>query len=134
LHNAANGADLVDVLCLGLVDRGIVLGGQKDLAIAAEGLFQGTHAGFAAHDKRRHHIRKNHHVPDGHHGQLALLGLFAGSGHSAPRELDAQKQPWLGGRFLSACSDCTAERKKKRAAGAAGRTKPEWPVASRFNV
>jgi hypothetical protein len=81
LHDVADRADLVDVLGLGLVDGGVVLGGEKDLAIAAECLFERTHAGLAAHHEGRHHIGEDDHIADGHHGQLARLVFFAGHGH-----------------------------------------------------
>ena len=81
LHDVADGADLVDFLGLGLVDGGVVLGGEKDLAVAVERLFEGAHARLAAHHEGRHHVGEDHHVPDGHHGQLARLGLFAGCSH-----------------------------------------------------
>ncbi len=83
LHDAADGADLVDVLGLGLVDGGVVLRGEEDFAIAAEGLFEGAHAGFAADDEGRHHIGEDDHVADGHHGQLARLVFVAGHSHEA---------------------------------------------------
>src|ERR1039458_7465105 len=50
LHDVADGADLVDVLGLGLVDGGVVLGGEEYLAVAAESLLEGAHAGLAAHN------------------------------------------------------------------------------------
>ena len=77
LHDVADGADLVDLLGLGLVDGGVVLGGEKDLAVAVERFFKRAHAGEAADHEGRHHVREDHHVPDGHHGQLARLGLFS---------------------------------------------------------
>ena len=61
-----------------------MLSGEKDLAVAAERLFKGAHAGLAAHHEGRHHVREDDHVPDGHHGQLARFGLFAGCGHKFP--------------------------------------------------
>ncbi len=81
LHNVADGADLVDFLGLGFVDRGVVLRGEKDLAVAVERFFQRTHAGLPAHHEGRHHVGEDHHVPDGHHGQLAGFGLFARRRH-----------------------------------------------------
>jgi hypothetical protein len=81
LHDVADGADLVNVLGLGLVDGGVVLGGEENLAVAGQGLFEGAHAGLAAHDERRHHIGEDDHVADGHHGQLARLVFFARHGH-----------------------------------------------------
>ncbi len=73
--------DLIDLLGFGLVNGGIVLGGEKDLAVAGERFFEGAHAGKAAHDEGRHHVGKYHHIPDGHHGKLAWFGLIAGRGH-----------------------------------------------------
>ena len=51
-------AYLIDLVCLGLVDAGIVLGGQKDLLVRGQCLFQGANARFPSDDKRRHHIRE----------------------------------------------------------------------------
>ena len=84
LDDIADGADLVDILGLGLVHAGVVLGGEKDFAVGGEGLLEGAHAGLAAHHEGRHHVRKDDHVPDGHHGQLSRLGFFAGCGHIGP--------------------------------------------------
>ena len=81
LHDAADGADLVDVLGFGLVDGGVVLGGEKDLAVAAEGFFEGADTGLAAHDEGRHHIGEDDHIANGHHGQLARLVFIAGHSH-----------------------------------------------------
>ncbi len=81
LHDVADGADLVDVLGLGLVDGGVMLGGEKDLAVATEGLLESAHAGLAAHHEGGHHIGEDNHVADGHHGQLARLVFVAGHGH-----------------------------------------------------
>ena len=78
LHDVDDGADLVDFVRLGLVDAGVMLGGQKDLLVRGQRFFQGAHAGLAAHHKRRHHVRKDDHVADGHHGQLFGLEFFLG--------------------------------------------------------
>jgi hypothetical protein len=80
LHDVDDGADLVDVVGLGLVDGGVVLGGQKDLLVGGQSLFESAHAGLAAHDERRHHVGKDDHVPNGHHGQLLALEFFFGCG------------------------------------------------------
>ena len=40
LHDVADGADLVNLLGLGLVYAGVVLGGEEDFAVAGERLFQ----------------------------------------------------------------------------------------------
>ena len=82
LHDVDDGADLVNLIGLGLVDGGIVLSGQKDFLVRGQRLFEGPHAGLSAHDERRHHVRKDDHVPDGHHGQLLALEFFLGCGHS----------------------------------------------------
>ena len=68
LHDVADGADLIDFFGFGLVDAGIMLGGEKDFAVAGECLFERTNARLAAHDKGRNHVREYHHVPNGHHG------------------------------------------------------------------
>ena len=81
LHNVADGPDLIDLLGFRLVNGGIVLGGEKDLAVAGERFFEGAHAGKAAHDEGSHHVGKYHHIPDGHHGKLAWFSLIAGGSH-----------------------------------------------------
>src|SRR5580658_197677 len=83
LHDVADGADLVNLFGFGLVDAGVVLRGEKYLAVAGERLFKSAHAGLAAHYERRHHVGEDHHVPDGHHGQLARLVAVARRGHRA---------------------------------------------------
>ena len=114
LHDIADGPDLVDLLGLGLVDRGVVLRGEKDLAVAGERFFKSPHAGLAPHHEGRHHVRKNHHVPDGHHGQLARLGLFAGCGHSAPMSIRRTKPALGAGWLCGLSSDCTANGRNAR--------------------
>ena len=69
-------ADAVDLVGLGLVDGGVVLGGQEDLLVAGHGLFERPHAGFAPHHERGHHVRKDDHVADGHHRQTFCIGFF----------------------------------------------------------
>src|SRR5690242_3847246 len=71
LYDIDDGADLVDLIRLGFVDAGVVLGGKEDFAIAGKRLFQGANAGFASHHKWRHHVREDDDVPDGHHRQFA---------------------------------------------------------------
>jgi len=75
----ADGADLEDVLGLGLVDGGVVLGGKKDFAVAGERLFKSAHAGLAADDKGRHHVGEDDHVANRHHGQLRVSLLSRGT-------------------------------------------------------
>ena len=76
LHDIDDGADLVDLVRLGLVNAGVVLGGQKDLLVGSQRCFQGAHAGFPAHHEWGHHEREDHHVPYGHHGQLFAFEFF----------------------------------------------------------
>ena len=76
LDDIANGAYGIDILRLGLVDAGIVLGGEEDAAVAVERLFERANARFAADDERRHHVGEDHHLADGHHGQLAHLAAL----------------------------------------------------------
>ena len=76
LHDVDDGADLVDLVGLGFVDAGVVLGGQEDLLVGGQRLFQRAHARFPAHDERGHHVREDDHVPDGHHRQFFGLELF----------------------------------------------------------
>src|SRR5579884_678638 len=84
LHDVDDRADLVDLVRLRLVHAGIVLGGEKDFAIAGKRLFQCPDAGFASDHERRHHVREDDDVPNGHHGQLACFEFFPGLGHSVP--------------------------------------------------
>ncbi len=58
LHDVDDGADLVNLVRLRLVDAGVVLGGEEDPLVAGQRLFQRAHAGLAAHDERRHHVRE----------------------------------------------------------------------------
>ena len=81
LHDVDDRADLIDLVGLGFIDGGVVLGGQENLLVGRQRLFQGSYARFAAHHERRHHERKDDHVPDGHHGQLSGFELFLGCGH-----------------------------------------------------
>jgi len=82
LHDVDDGADLIDFIRFGLVDGGIVLGGQEDLFVRGKSFFQGAHAGLAANHEGRHHVRKDDHVPNRHHGQLLGFEFFLGCGHS----------------------------------------------------
>ena len=68
LDDVDDGADLEDVIGFGFVDRGVVLGGQKDFLVAGQSLFERAYARFPAHHERSHHIRKDDHVTNGHHG------------------------------------------------------------------
>src|SRR5580704_17255902 len=99
LHDVADGADLVDFLGLGLIDGGVMLGGEKDLAVAVESLFEGAHARLAAHDEGGHHIGEDHHVPDGHHGQFTRLGLVAGCSHKDTQGFRRARQGPAAGRI-----------------------------------
>ena len=81
LDDVADGAGGEDVLLRRLVLSGIVLGCQKDFAIAGKRFFQGAHAGFTADDEWSHHVRKDDHIADRHHRELAQLEIFAGFFH-----------------------------------------------------
>ena len=81
LHDVDDRAHLVNLVGFGFIDGGVMLGGQENLLVRGESLFQGAHARLAAHDERRHHEGKDDHVPDGHHGQLPGFELFLGCGH-----------------------------------------------------
>ncbi len=86
LDDVDDGADAVDFVGLGFIDRGIVLGGKKDLLVARHCLFQRPHTGFAPHDERGHHVRKDDHIADGHHRQTFCIGFFLRSKHCSPRQ------------------------------------------------
>ena len=81
LHNVYDRAHLVNLICLRLVDRCVVLRRQKYLLIRCQGLFQSAHAGFAAHHERGHHEREDDDVANRHHGQLSGFVFFFRSGH-----------------------------------------------------
>ncbi len=70
LHDVDDGADLVNLVGLGLVDAGVVLGGEENLLVAGQRLFQCADAGLPADHEGRHHERKDDDIPDGHHGEL----------------------------------------------------------------
>ena len=73
-------ADLENLVGLGLVDAGVVLGGQKNLLVAGQRLFQCAHAGLPANHERRHHVGKDDDIADRHHGEF--LGFeFLALGH-----------------------------------------------------
>ena len=76
LHDVDDRAHLIDLVGLGFVHGGVVLGGQENLLVRRQRLFEGAHARFAAHHERRHHEGKDDHVPDGHHGQLPRFRTF----------------------------------------------------------
>ncbi len=68
LHDVDDGADLVDLVGLGFIDAGVVLGGQEYLLVGRQCFFEGANAGLPSDHKRSHHVREDDHVPDGHHG------------------------------------------------------------------
>ena len=84
LHDVDDSAHLVDLIGLGFVDAGVVLGGQEDLLIGGQRLFQGTNARFPSHHKWGHHVGEDDHVTNGHHGKLFWFRIF----------------PWLWSLFL----------------------------------
>ncbi len=65
---------------LGIVDRGVMLGGEENLFFAGQSFFEGAHRCFPADDKRLHHLRKNHHIPHRHH-RNALQFIFFTAEH-----------------------------------------------------
>ena len=65
---------------LGIVDRGVMLGGEENLFFAGQRFFEGAHRCFAADDKRLHHLRKNDHIPHRHH-RNALQFIFFTAEH-----------------------------------------------------
>ena len=83
LDDIRQSADRVDFLGLGIIDRSIMLGGQKNLLVAGQGLFERADAGFATDDERRHLLRKDDHIPYRHHG-YALQFLFFPIEHAGP--------------------------------------------------
>ena len=68
LHDVDDRAYLVDLIGLGFIDAGVVLGGQENLLVGRQRLFEGANAGFPSYDKRSHHVGEDDHVADGHHG------------------------------------------------------------------
>ena len=77
LDDIDDGADLVDLVGLGLVDTGVVLGCEKNLLVASQRVLEGTHAGLPSDHEGRHHEREDHDVPDRHHGEFFSLELFS---------------------------------------------------------
>ena len=63
-----DGADLIDLIRLGLIYAGVVLRSEKDFSIAGKRLFQSADTRFASDNERRHHMREDDDVPDRHHG------------------------------------------------------------------
>ena len=76
LDDVGDGADAVDLVGTRFIDGGIVLGGEEDLLVAGQRLFERAHARLAAHHERRHHVREDDDVPDGHHRQTFGIGFF----------------------------------------------------------
>ena len=76
LNDARNGPHRVNLVGLGFVHRSIVLGGEENLLVARQGLFQGADGALAPDHERRHHVGKNHHVPNGHHRERARFTFF----------------------------------------------------------
>ncbi len=89
LHDVDDRAHLVNLVGLGLVHAGIVLGRQENLLVAGQRLFQRAHARLPAHHERSHHVGEDDHVPDGHHGQLLGFEFFLALGHHY-----SQKRRW----------------------------------------
>ena len=77
LNDVDDGADLIDLVGLGLVDTGVVLGGEKNLLVAGQSFFQGADAGLPADHEGRHHEGKDDDVADGHHGELFGLEFLS---------------------------------------------------------
>ena len=87
LHDVDDGADLINLVGFGLVHAGVMLGGEENLFVRGQRLFEGAHAGFPPDDERSHHVREDDHVPDGHHGEFSGLEFFFGSG-----QVESQKK------------------------------------------
>ena len=83
LHDVDDAADLVNLVRLGFIHTGIVLGGEEDPLVSRKRLFQGAHARLAAHHEGRHHERKDDDIPDRHHRQLAGFEFLFDQAHSA---------------------------------------------------
>ena len=81
LHDVDNRAHLINLVGLGFVHTGIVLGGKEDFLVRRQRLFQRMHARFPPHYKRSHHVREDDHVPNGHHGQFFRFEFLFGCGH-----------------------------------------------------
>ena len=81
LHNIGHRADLVNFVRARFVHRSVVLGGQKDLFVASQGVFESPNARIATHNERGHHVGENDDVPNGHHGQALGFRLFLRCDH-----------------------------------------------------
>ena len=99
LHDVDDSAHLVDLIGLGFVDAGVVLGGQEDLLIGGQRLFQGTNTRFPSHHEWGHHVGEDDHVTNGHHGKLFCLEFFLGCGHYFSQLQLAQCHPGRSGLY-----------------------------------
>jgi len=85
LHDVDDGCRLENVVGLGLVDGGVVLGGQKDLLIVLEPLR--AHGRSIPGPRRTgSSCKEDDHVPNGHHGSFLLsnFSLELGSTTRSP--------------------------------------------------
>ena len=69
LHDAAHGAEGVDLLGAGVVAGGVVLRGEEDALAAGERVIEGPDGALPPDDERDHHVREDHHVPQRDHGE-----------------------------------------------------------------
>ena len=83
LHDIGQRADGENFFGLGIVDRGVVLGGEENLSFAGQRFFERAHGGFAPDDERLHHLRENNHIPHRHH-RNALQFIFFPAKHGVP--------------------------------------------------
>jgi hypothetical protein len=69
LEDAGDGADRVDLVGVGLVDGGVVLGGEEDRAVGGERVFERAHRAGPADLEGDLGEREDHDIADGHHRQ-----------------------------------------------------------------
>jgi hypothetical protein len=69
LHHLGYDADLVHVLAQRIVDLGVLLRHQEDVALGrAQAALESAHRALAADDERGHHVGEDHHVAQRHQG------------------------------------------------------------------
>jgi len=77
LEDAGDGADAVNLLGRGLVDGGVVLGGEEDRAVGGERVFEGAHRAGPADLEGDLGEGEDYNVADGHHRQTYDVGRRA---------------------------------------------------------
>ncbi len=69
LHDVGDAAHREDVVRLRLVHRGVVLGGEEDPLVLAEGVFEGPDRRRTPDHERHHHVREHDDIPQRNDGE-----------------------------------------------------------------